>query len=552
MRLFAKMSDADHEGSHKLPLPPSVNALENAELAAHVPFIIGAASEHTPLLDGRVNHDGGGDEPLLSPAEERQEPDNRPWQILAKEEGIVLVKFAIPLMATFMLQMSLSLTNTWFVGRLGSQELAANSLANMYSMLTGMASTFGFSSALDTLATNGFTGADDEHYLGLVLQRAVVVMIGLIMPVVFVMWFWAENILLAAGQEPSLASMAGHLLRINIFAMPFIMLFICVRKVMTAQGLMIPTLYVSIATSVFNIFSNYFYIIFLDLRFLGVPLAYLSTQIFSALASVLALCASGGGRVWDGFHFDKAFELKGALQFARLGIPGAMSIAQDWALDLCALLAGIFGQTSLAAQSIAMQANLILGMVNFALGLSASVRVGNHLGGGPAFARNAKFTAVIALLFGATIALTNGTILVSMRRSWGSLFTKDEEVLELVERLMPVAAASQIAFGVSSVAACVLSAAALQHITAAINLSTAYLIGLPLGVFLAFPDKTAIFGIQSIGGGLGYGLVGIWLGMMTANGFALLCKLTVIARLDWVQEAIKAKERVTSRMRNRV
>lgn len=45
------------------------------------------------------------------------------------------------------------------------------------------------------------------------------------------------------------------------------------------------------------------------------------------------------------------------------GIPGMLSVSTDWAFEVCAIIAGVLGQTSLAAQSVVLTINTLLLMI---------------------------------------------------------------------------------------------------------------------------------------------------------------------------------------------
>lgn len=78
----------------------------------------------------------------------------------------------------------------------------------MYANVTGLSLGIGMASGLDTICAQAHTGSNDPHALGKHLQRGYVVMLFLTFPV-FAFWFYAETILIFAGQDPAIASLAG-------------------------------------------------------------------------------------------------------------------------------------------------------------------------------------------------------------------------------------------------------------------------------------------------------------------------------------------------------
>lgn len=47
----------------------------------------------------------------------------------------------------------------------------------------------------------------------------------------------------------------------------------------------------------------------------------------------------------------------------KIGIPGMLSVSTDWAFEVCAIIAGVLGQTSLAAQHVVLTVNTLLLMI---------------------------------------------------------------------------------------------------------------------------------------------------------------------------------------------
>lgn len=51
------------------------------------------------------------------------------------------------------------------------------------------------------------------------------------------------------------------------------------------------------------------------------------------------------------------------LSWTNLGIPGMLSVSTDWAFEVCAIITGVLGQTSLAAQAVVISCNTLLLMI---------------------------------------------------------------------------------------------------------------------------------------------------------------------------------------------
>lgn len=75
-------------------------------------------------------------------------------------------------------------------------------------MVTGFAITSGTTSALDTLCSQAWTGAQDRRLVGIHLQRAFVILSLMHIPIAL-LWLNANRIFLAIGQDPEVALYSG-------------------------------------------------------------------------------------------------------------------------------------------------------------------------------------------------------------------------------------------------------------------------------------------------------------------------------------------------------
>lgn len=82
----------------------------------------------------------------------------------------------------------------------------------------------------------------------------------------------------------------------------------------------------------------------------------------------------------------------------------------------------------------------------FGVSIAASVRVGQALGAGKA--HQAKTSARLALLLGAGFMTVTGLAMLLARNHVGRIFTSDEDVLEVVAEIAPIAALFQVVDGI--------------------------------------------------------------------------------------------------------
>lgn len=80
----------------------------------------------------------------------------------------------------------------------------------MFCNVSAWSVAFGTATALDTLCSQAWTGARDKTLVGVHLQRALVILSLMFIPIAIV-WWNATHILLALNQEHDLAYLAGNI-----------------------------------------------------------------------------------------------------------------------------------------------------------------------------------------------------------------------------------------------------------------------------------------------------------------------------------------------------
>ena len=158
------------------------------------------------------------------------------WRLILHEFW-VLLRGSIPVILAYALQNSLQTISVLIVGRLSPEALATASFAYMFAMATGWLIALGGTTAIDTLASASFTGSKNPHDLGIILQRAFVVLFIFYIPVA-VLWGCTEPVFKALGQEAYLAHDAARFLAILIPGGIGYIYFEAVKKFLQAQGML--------------------------------------------------------------------------------------------------------------------------------------------------------------------------------------------------------------------------------------------------------------------------------------------------------------------------
>lgn len=244
-------------------------------------------------------------------------------QVIA-EEFWILFKSSVPVIAAYALQNSLQTISVLIVGRLSPEALSTAAFCYMFAMATAWLIGMGGTTAIDTLASASFTGSKNKHDLGIILQRAFLVL-GLFYIPVIILWVFAEPLFRALGQEEYIARDGAKFLAVLIPGGLGYIYFECMKKFLQAQEIMRPGTYVLLITSPISAGLNVLFVHTLDMGLLGAPFAtgigyWLSFLLLLAYARFVA-----GGECWGGWSRKC---LNNSSTFARIALLGVVHVGE--------------------------------------------------------------------------------------------------------------------------------------------------------------------------------------------------------------------------------
>ncbi|KAH3744422.1 protein FAM177A1 [Pelomyxa schiedti] len=446
-------------------------------------------------------------------------------------ECVAVLQMAWPVCLCYLFQTLLSTVNMAFAGHIEptedattSQQLAAVSLAVSLVNVTGFSFGFGLLSAVDTLASQAY-GAGNVKKIGIILQRAVLIVWLYSLPVMALWWF-TEEILNLLGQDAETSKLAGRYIRILMPALPFYFLYESIKRAVQTQGIVFPMMLVSLLAMGILALCNY---IFVDLLDLGLDGSATSLTIaWSSMPIILTTYLLIRGQhkmMWSGFSKEC---FKKWPEFFALGIPGAiMSCAEWWGFEIVSFLAGVIGTVELAATSIIMNTLSILLMCPLGLSVVASAQVGAALGANNP--SRARMRAILIIILTVFVEIIQVTFLLSVRKVWGKIFTKDAEVYDLVANLLLVCCGFVMFDGLQTASGGLLRGCGSVKIGAFGNVASFYLAGIPAGASVAFLTWLGVFGL--------------WIGIGISVFLTALTFCSVVFATKWEKLAAEVQAR---------
>ncbi|KAJ3995059.1 multidrug/Oligosaccharidyl-lipid/Polysaccharide flippase [Lentinula boryana] len=471
--------------------------------------------------------------PLLPKRRQRQSSSFK----LIWSESLIVMKYAVPIFGINILEYSLVVVSVLSIGHISTTALAAITIGEMSVNVTGLSIIMGFASALDTVLPSAWT-SDRPELVGLWTQRMMLIVTLTLLPII-TLWLNAEAVLLKLNQEPEVARLAALYLRWMCVGIPAFT-FNCVsRRYLQCQGLFSVPTRIIIVVAPINVLLNYMLVwgpSATRLGFIGAPIATSISYYLLSLSYIIYGVFWVDRKAWYPLtisNLQGVFGWRNLGFLFKLGLAGVgQTVSEWWAWDIVALVASQLGSdVVLASQSILVVTSSITWQGPFALGIAASIRIGNLLGERDSLRAEAAAKGVVAVGF--AIAGLMSILLLAFRNSFAYLFNNDPEVVSTVASIIPILAAFQIFDATAGITSGILRARSKQVLGAVLNISAYYVFGIPFGIYLAFSSSTHL------------GLAGLWVGLTVAlvycAGFGVAMSVWTP---DWEKEAEKVEKRV--------
>ena len=448
------------------------------------------------------------------------------WLGLRREVGPML-NLAVPVVVAEMSWVTMGTVDILMVRALGPSAIGAVGVGSMLFLALAVFG-IGVLLGLDTVIAQSFgAGQRDECHRWFV--HGVVMSVMLTIPLTLVAWVAIARLDLW-GFDLTVLNLTEPYLRIVTWSVWPLLLYTAFRRYLQAMGVVKPTMVILLTANLVNVLANWMLIHGnLGAPALGVDGAGWATFISRSYLALGLLSVV----VWRDARTDYGLrrvswviERSRLMQLLWLGLPAAIQVTLEVGVfSAASALAGRLVPVALAAHQITLNMASFTFMVPLGLASAAAVRVGHAVGRQDTYGANqAGWTAVMLGVF--CMAFASAIFLLIPSRLMG-LFTVDLTVVDLGVTLLFVAAIFQIFDGLQGVLTGALRGLGDTRTPMFLNLAGHWAFGLPLGYTICFV--------------LGYGVVGLWVGLSAG-----LIVVSLLLLLVWGRRITQLRERTTS------
>lgn len=442
------------------------------------------------------------------------------------EENRKLWAVAGPSICTRFSMFGVTVISQAFIGHIGPTELAAYALVSTVLMRFSNGILLGMASALETLCGQSY-GAKQYHMMSIYLQRSWIILSGcavLMLPI----FIFTEPLLVFIGQDPVISAVAGT---ISLWYIPVMFASVfnfTLQMYLQAQSKNMIITYLAFVNLGVHLFLSWLLTIKLHLGLAGVMTSMVIAMWIPAFGQLIFVFFGGCPLTWAGFSSTALTDLVPILKLSLSS--GVMLCLELWYNTILVLLTGYMKNAEIAldALSICLNINGWEMMISIGFLAATGVRVANELGAGSA--RRAKFAILNVVTTSFSIGVVLFVFFLFFRGKLSYIFTTSEDVAAAVADLSPLLAFSILLNSVQPVLSGVAVGAGWQSVVGYVNITTYYLIGIPLGAILGYV--------------LGYHVKGIWVGMLLGTLVQTIVLLFITIRTDWDKQVEVTQERL--------
>ncbi|WP_272006692.1 MATE family efflux transporter [Roseovarius sp. ZX-A-9] len=425
-----------------------------------------------------------------------------------------LLTLGLPLVGSHLAQFAITLTDALMLGWYNVDALAAEVLGGtLFFVIFIMGSGFAFA-VMPMVASAQASGQETQVRRVTRMGCWASIAFGV---VILPLTYFSESLFLALGQDVGISAMAGQYLSIVGFVIIPALLVMVFKSCLAALERTHVVLWVTLGAVALNVVVNYL-LIFGNMGFpeLGIVGAAIASATVTT-ASLLGLAIYVAFALPEHAMFTRVWrpDWEALRDVFRLGWPiGMTNLAEVGLFAASSIMMGWLGTVQLAAHGIALQIASITFMIHLGLSNAATVRAGQAYGTGDT--RSLKDGAKVAVAMSLGVAALTMIVFFTVPEFLIGTFMSPTEpqrgaVIAIGVWLLAAAALFQLVDAGQVMALGLLRGVQDTRVPMIIAAFSYWGIGIPVSYVFGFT--------------LGYGGVGIWLGLALGLAFAAVFML---------------------------
>ncbi len=294
-----------------------------------------------------------------------------------------LVRLSVPIVLSSVLQTMYQITDTFWVGRLSAEAVAAVSLSFPISFL--LIAIGGGLPIAGTVLIAQYKGRNDEKAMNHVAAQTFMMVFVVSIVMSGLGFFFSEQIMRVMGAGPDILADATRFLRISFLGFVFVFGYFVFESLMRGLGSVKVPMRIVFFTVILNAILDPLFIFgYGPVPAMGVSGAAMATLCTQALATAIGVSILFSGK--HGLHL-RLEDLKPDFAFIKraflLGFPSSIEMsARAFGSTILTVLVAAFGTVTLAAFGIGIRVLIFIIIPGMGLSIATSALVGQNIGAG--------------------------------------------------------------------------------------------------------------------------------------------------------------------------
>ncbi|WP_408954342.1 MATE family efflux transporter [Natroniella sp. ANB-PHB2] len=436
---------------------------------------------------------------------------------------ITLLALSYPIIIGDAMHLMYNLADTFWVGRLGAEYLAAISLS--FPLIFFIFSFAGGFSVAGMTLISQYIGAENQKMANLAAGQVLV--LSVVISVFFsgVGLISGEELLQIMGPEAEVLKPAWEYFRIIMWGIPLVFVYFVFSSALQGIGDTKTPMKLKLITVLINIILDPFLIfgwfLFPELGIKGAAIATIFSRFIGAIIGMYLLFTGKKGIKLKLDYLKPDKEM--VKQIIKVGFPAAIGMsALSLAMAVMTSIVTAFGTYTLAAWGIANRITSVIRMPAQGMGRATGVLIGQFLGADKPDEAGVTAWLGAGITFGFQILVA--ILILFVAPCLIMLFTENQNVIEIGSYYLKIAGFAFAFLGVQQVLSESLKGAGNTVEQMLFRILTLWILQIPLSLFMAYT--------------LGLGQKGVWWAILLAKFLGVLAVIFWFMKGTWKTKII--------------
>jgi putative MATE family efflux protein len=435
-----------------------------------------------------------------------------------------LITLAVPIIFANILQTAYQLTDTFWVGRLGTDAVAAVSIS--FPIIFLIISLGGGLAMAGTILVAQYKGKNDQKAVNHITSQTLMMVVIISIILAAIGYILSPFLINLMGAEPAVYANAVSYMKISFIGMVFMFTYMVFQSLMRGVGDVKTPVYIVLGTVILNLFLDPLFIFgYKFIPAFGVGGAAVSTIATQGLAAIIGILLLVKGKYQIKLHLnDLKPDMPLIKKMFNLGFPASIEQStRALGMTVMTFLVASFGTLTIAAYGIGSRILSFIIIPAMGLSMATSTLVGQNIGAKKLdrVEKVVKLSSIISFIFLTLI----GVIVFFLASQISAIFIPGEiETIKSSALFIKIMSLTFGFIGVQMALSGALRGTGNTMVSMVLSIISLWVLRFPLAYILSMHTNLAE--------------VGLWIAFPVANVIAAIITISWFARGTWKHKKV--------------